>query len=151
MTRSFIMTLCVTTNFFTQAQAGPDRISILLGSEHVGAEPSLFEETNPGIFLTWEHQHLDASIGTYRNSYGKTSIAAVLDYPIYRADEFRFSAFAGLAYYPDNGRKFAVSIGDVVPLAGLQTRYKNAFLQVIPQDGRYVDAIVSFGVTFELD
>jgi hypothetical protein len=37
---------------------------------------------------------------------------------------------------------------DVIPLAGLQGRYKNLFVQVIPSDGVTADVIVTAGVTY---
>ena len=41
--------------------------------------------------------------------------------------------------------------GDAVPLAGVQTRYRNAFVQLIPAGGQSLDALVTFGLTFGLD
>lgn len=133
------------------AQAGPDRVSILGGSYHVDAKIA-FEQVNPGLFVTWEDRWmgLDYSVGLYRNSFGKASVAASAALPVVRWDEGELSLFAGAALYPGDGRFFAVHAGDVVPIGGLQVRHRNLFMQVIPSDGVYTDAIVSAGITFNL-
>jgi hypothetical protein len=130
---------------------GPDRVSILMGSVHVDAAIP-FEEVNPGLFLTWEDRGLDLdySLGAYRNSYGRVSIAATAALPLAQWDGGQFSVFAGVAYYPENGREFAVSLGDVVPVGGVQIRHENIFAQIIPSDGKLADAIVTCGLTFSL-
>lgn len=130
----------------TPALAAPDRVSILLGSNHVGATDR-FEEVNPGIFLTWDW----LTVGAYRNSYGKASVAVTGALPLIKWKTGELSAFAGVALYPGDGRRFAVHAGDVVPVGGLQLRQGNMFMQVIPSDGKAVDAVVSFGMTFDLD
>ena len=129
----------------TPVLATPDRVSILLGSNHVGSTER-FEEVNPGIFLTWDW----LTVGAYRNSYGKVSVAVTGALPLLAWDTGELSAFAGAALYPGDGRHFAVSAGDVVPVGGLQLRQGNMFMQVIPSDGKVVDAIVSFGMTFDV-
>lgn len=130
----------------TPALAAPDRVSILLGSNHVGATDH-FEEVNPGVFLTWDW----LTVGAYRNSYGKASVAVTGALPLIKWKTGELSAFAGVALYPGDGRRFAVHAGDVVPVGGLQLRQGNMFMQVIPSDGKAVDAIVSFGMTFDLN
>lgn len=127
----------------------PDRVSVLMGSYHVDAKLD-FNQTNPGIFLTWEKGRIDYSIGVYDNSFNKTSVAVTAAIPVIRKGDFEASVFAGLALYPEDGRMFAFHIGDVVPIGGLQVRYKNAFVQVIPSDGVMVDAIIAGGITFRL-
>lgn len=134
----------------TSAHADPDRVSILIGSSHLNAKME-FEESNPGVFLTWEGRRVDLTVGAYRNSYGKASVAATASVPVLRWGKGEASVFAGLALYPGDGRKFAAHVGDIVPLVGLQVRHGNAFAQIIPSDGYVVDAIVSFGLTFELE
>lgn len=131
------------------AGADPDRLSILLGAQHPGAERS-FEQSNPGIFFTWEDRALglDYSIGAYRNSFGRASVAATAALPVIERGQFQASVFAGLALYPGNGDEFALHAGDVVPIAGLQARLGHGFVQVMPGDGM---AIISFGLTFPLD
>lgn len=131
------------------AQTSPDRIGILLGSHHFGAD-SDFEEFNPGVLLTWERD-LDWTLGAYRNSYGRTSAVAAVgrNFPFYRQVEV--GVFGGVAWYPDDGREQAVHLGDVVPIGGLQARAGPLFVQVIPAFGLGADGIVAGGVTFPLD
>lgn len=131
------------------ASADIDRVSILAGSHHADAKLQ-FNEFNPGVFLTFEGDTVDWSVGAYKNSFGKNSVAATVAIPVIEWDHGEASVFAGLAYYPGDGRYFAVHAGDVVPIGGLQVRHENLFLQVIPSDGEITDAIVSFGVTFEV-
>lgn len=131
----------------TTAQA--DRISVLIGSHHVGA-PGQFEEFNPGVFYTWDDRTVDLSAGIYRNSYGGVSVAGTAALPLVSWESGEVAAFAGLALYPGDGDRFKYSIGDVVPLAGLQVRQGHAFAQIIPMDGDPVDVLVSFGITWEV-
>ena len=134
---------------------GPDRFSVLLGSRHVGATQD-FEEVNPGLFLTWEEAFevgpldIDASLGAFRNSYGRLSVAAVGAWRFYERGPFELGLFLGAAYYPEDGRSFQVHVGDVVPLGGLQARLGPVFLQAIPSDGAVADAIFAAGVTVPL-
>ena len=128
--------------------AGPDRVSILLGSEHVGATAN-FKEVNPGVFLTWEGR-FDWTVGVFRNSYGRGALAGTVAMPLYEEGRFSLDAFLGAAYYPEDGRNFKVHVGDVIPIGGLQARYGNVFMQVLPMDGSVADAVVSFGLTFGL-
>ena len=144
-----LTTLILATVLPTAALAGPDRLSVLLGSKHIGATRD-FQEFNPGVFLTWEQKTFDYSIGTFYNSYADVSVMAAIGYNIEVAPEFEIGAFAGLAYYPGDGDQFSVSLGDVVPLGGLQARYHNAFVQLIPADGATVDSVLTFGLTFKL-
>lgn len=131
------------------ADLKPDRLSFLLGSHHISPSQT-FEEFNPGVFLTWEGT-FDTNLGLYRNSYGRTAAAATLAFPFYESGTFTLSAFVGAAYYPDDGRRFRVHAGDFIPLGGLQARIGPTFVQFIPGDGREVDGIVAFGLTFPLD
>lgn len=133
------------------AFAGPDRIAIHLGSHHAGAT-SEFEEVNPGVFLSWQRPNdVTLSVGAFRNSYGRGSVAATAAKTFYRRKSFAVSAFAGLAHYPGNGKDIRHAIGDFVPLAGLQLHYRQLFVNVMPGDGDTVDAIFSFGVTIPLN
>ena len=52
-----------------------DRVSFLFGSRHVDMSTD-FNETNPGVFLTWENAvgPLDVSAGVYLNSYENTTV-----------------------------------------------------------------------------
>jgi hypothetical protein len=132
------------------AGAGPDRVSLLVGSKHIAASQA-FEEVNPGIFLTWERRRLNWTVGGYRNSYGRTSVAATAALPLWQAGDLRLEAFAGVAHYPVDGRNFRFHAGDLVPLGGLQLRWRNLFVQAIPLDGGVAAGVLSFGVTFGLD
>lgn len=131
------------------AHAQPDRISVMLGSNHIGAKIP-FEQANPGVLLTWEGDRIDWTAGAYRNSFGKLSASVTVSLPLVRWDNGELAAFAGVAIYPGDGRSFAVHAGDLVPIGGLQLRQGHAFVQVIPSDGRTVDAIVTFGLTFPI-
>ncbi len=134
----------------TPAWAGPDRVSILLGSHHAGARDA-FEEFNPGLFLEWETEgRLSYSVGAYRNSYGRGTIAAGVNYPLIESDDFEADIFAGAANYPRDGEDFAVSVGSVVPMLGLRLRYRSLYMLTLPGDGEVADFVVGFGVTFPL-
>ncbi|MEE4188548.1 MAG: hypothetical protein V2I76_08905 [Roseobacter sp.] len=131
------------------AGAGPDRFSILLGSEHNGATRE-FQEFNPGLFLTWE-ENLNYSIGLYYNSYEEISPLVSVGYDWEVARDFDLGAFFAIAVYPGDGDEFRYSLGDVVPFVGLQARYRNFFVQFIPADGDALDSLFTFGLTFALD
>lgn len=131
------------------AAAGPDRLSVLLGSEHVNASRE-FQEFNPGIFLTWERQ-FNYSAGLYYNSYKEVSPLVSVGYDWDIAPNFDVGAFFAVALYPGDGDEFSHAIGDLVPFVGLQARYKNVFVQFIPADGDSLDALFTFGLTFALD
>lgn len=83
------------------AMADPDRVSILLGSQHLGAALA-FEQVNPGVFVTWEDRALglDLSVGAYRNSYGRGSVAALAALPVLEWPAGQVAVFGGLALYP---------------------------------------------------
>lgn len=146
--RLFALILMLAAPLAHPAAAGPDRLSFLMGSKHIDAQ-SDFEEINPGLVLTWEPR-LTYSVAAYRNSYGRGSVAFSLGYPVFTRKDMQIEVFGALAYYPIDGRRFAVHWGDVIPLGGLQARYKNVFMQAIPSDGIEADAIFSFGLTFAL-
>lgn len=131
----------------------PDRLSFLIGSHHFSPGQD-FEEFNPGVFLTWDNILLDGqgdlNVGAFRNSYGRTATAVTAAFPFYEKGAFEAGFFAGAAYYPEDGRRFRVHVGDVVPLGGVQASYGPLFVQLIPGDGREADAVLSFGVTWDL-
>ena len=129
--------------------ARPDRIGILVGSHHVGAEED-FEEFNPGVILSWERD-LDWSLGAYRNSYDRLSAVAAVGKNWELRPGIEAGVFGGAAWYPEDGRRLAVHVGDVVPIGGLQARVGHAFVQVIPAFGLGADAIVAGGISFPLD
>ncbi len=130
--------------------AGPDRVSILLGSHHT--EEYAWEEANPGMFLTWEDASfgLDYSIGAYRNSFGKGSIAALAGLELVSWDQGAASAFCGAAWYPGNGHHFLIRAGDLVPLCGLQLRQGPVFAQLMPGKIEPPELILAFGLTFAM-
>uniref|UniRef100_UPI004047A34A hypothetical protein n=1 Tax=Yoonia sp. TaxID=2212373 RepID=UPI004047A34A len=134
----------------TASHADPDRVSILMGSDHVNAKYP-FNEFNPGVFLTWEGPVIDWTLGAYLNSYARGGVSLTASLPVVEWDEGSLDLFIGAALYPVEGRKFALHVGDVVPIGGLQLRQGQAFMQVIPSDGLWTDAIVTFGVTFPLE
>lgn len=145
--------LIAATLLATPAAADPDRISLLLGSAHPG-DGGYFDSRNPGLFLTWEERGvlaLDLSAGIYRNSYGSASVAATAALPLIRWDGGEASVLAGLALYPGDGRSFAVHAGDLVPLAGIQIRHRQLFVQILPGDGKAADAVIAAGITFPLN
>jgi hypothetical protein len=134
------------------AHAGPDRVAIMLGSEHIGADG--FEEVNPGVFLTWTEAafqgRADITLGGFRNSYGDGSLAVSLAVPLVREQFWGIDAFSALAWYPGNGDRFEYALGDIVPIIGLQGRLGPTFVQFIPGGGNSIDATISFGLTFGL-
>lgn len=131
--------------------AAQDRVSVLIGSHHAGASQS-FEGRNPGLILTWEDRGgLDLSVAAYRNSYGRTSVAALAGLPVAHWRGGAASVVAGLAWYPQDGRDFPVHAGDVVPLVGLQLRHRAAFVLILPGDGKAADAVIAAGITFQLE
>jgi hypothetical protein len=122
--------------------AEPDRISLLMGSHHIDAK-TYFNEVNPGVFVSWDR----VTLGLYENSYGRTSVAAAYAFPILRRPELEVDLFAGVALYPEDGRRFAIHAGDWVPMAGIEARSHGLFVQIIPSDGVWTDAIIGFGIT----
>lgn len=136
------------------ARSGPDRVSILLGSEHLGATRA-FEEVNPGLVLTWSNvlldDRIDIGLGAFRNSYGDGSAVVTSALPLWRRETWSVDLFGALAWYPGNGDRFTHAMGDVVLIGGAQARYRNLFVQAIPAGGSGADAVVSFGLTFALD
>jgi hypothetical protein len=132
-----------------------DRITLLLGSHHAGARSGQFEEFNPGVFYTWEGAWAGLngglSLGGYRNSYGKLSVASAASVRLFNWDSGDFGAFAGIAHYPDDGARFASHLGgDIVGLAGLQLRQGNFLIQALPMDQGAADGLFTFGLTFDL-
>lgn len=119
----------------TAASAGPDRYSLLLTSKHLGVGDEIrayrFEETkqtlyirdkmrfnefNPGLFLTWEKNGYDLTLGTFYNSYETISLSAFAAVPFYRTEDVSIDLFGGLAWYPGTGLTFPVTLADdVIP------------------------------------
>ena len=120
----------------------------MLRSHHIGATED-FQEFNPGVFLTWERD-LDYSIGLFYNSYSEVSVLGSVGYNVEAAPDLFLGAFAGIALYPGDGDRFNLSVGDFIPIVGLQARYRNFFTQIIPSDGETTDGVLTFGLSFDL-
>ncbi len=130
------------------AVAGPDRVSLSLGSSHVNLGDG-WEEVNPGAFLTWERDRVNYSVGAFRNSHGKGAIAAFVGYDVIQSGDFEAGLFIGAALYPGDGRYYDVHVGDLIPMGGIQVQYKNTFVQYMPTNA---DAgVMTFGLTWELN
>lgn len=135
--------------FFCQpAFAGPDRVSILIGSKHFGG--SNFNEVNPGVLLTWEGPVVDVTAGIFENSYGDMAPSVLASVPVLTWGTGEVSIFAGLAYYGQRAARMKYSAGGLIPVGGVQIRQGYGFLQVMPSDGKPVDAILAFGLTFPM-
>lgn len=129
----------------------PDRVTLLAASHHVAQKPlnngSSFNEINPGMFMRLPTDTIvDLNVGAYLNSYGKPSVAGFVSVPIIEG----LDLFGGLAWYPLDGRTFGVSLGDVVPIAGVQATLGNVVVQVTPSDCQFTCAVVSMGLTFDI-
>lgn len=129
------------------AAADPDRVTLLLGSHHVAARVP-FEEVNPGLILTWDRDPLDWSVGAWRNSYGRLSVAGLAELPLVEG-EVSIGLVGGLALYPQDGRHFAAHLGDWVPLAGLHLRADRLSILIMPSDGKATAAVIAVGLTFD--
>lgn len=151
MTRMFTALILSALCTSPSLASGPDRVSVMLGSYHVSASVP-FDQSNPGVFLTWEDRMagLDYTLGAYRNSFGRTSVAGIATLPVWERGRTHVGVFAGIAHYPEDGRTHRFHAGDFIPMAGLQIRHGNIFTQIIPSDGRAARAVVSIGMTFKL-
>ena len=145
--RRILLTLAAAFCAVPVAAEPPDRISLHLGSAHFGVETD-FEEINPGVFLTWERR-LNYSVGAFRNSYGRMSVAATAGYDLWEQGRARLEVFGGLAHYPKDGRRLTGWSHDFVPLVGLRAHYDPVFISVLPGDGDTMDGVVTFGLTFD--
>ena len=130
------------------AAAGPDRLSILLGSEHLGSNGQ-FNGQNPGLFLSWDGDNeTSLTIGAYKNSYSRTSWSITGHWRPLDLGQAQAGIFAGVAHYPGDGRRFAAHLGgDWVPIGGLEILAGNLFFQFIPGDGKHVAGILATGIT----
>ncbi|AZQ66380.1 hypothetical protein EF888_04075 [Silicimonas algicola] len=150
MNRHVLAAVALLTHAVPAFAGPPDRLSILMGSYHADATLE-FEQTNPGIFLDWDNPSgTTLTVGVYRNSYGRRSLALSASRTILRRGELSLEGFVGLAHYPGDGHKVPVAVGDVVPIAGLKVRYRKAFALMIPGDGATTDAIFAYGLSFDL-
>ena len=137
-----------------KANAGPDRVSILTNSDHVGFKYQGFNETNPGVFLTWDNAiapNVDLSIGGYLNSYAKPSVMVAATWLPLEVGQCSAGVFAGVVHYPENGRYEPTHIaGDVIGMGGLQLICGPLFVQAIPASTDFSRAIVAVGITMEI-
>lgn len=137
------------------AVADVDRVSFMLGSHHEGGLHS-FNETNPGVFLTWEDVGaFDITAGIYLNSFGDTSVSLTASYNVIEWDNGAISAFAGAAYYPtaeviEGGWKYSYD-ERVLPLVGIQGRWGNVYAQIMPLDEKASGYVLATGITWELE
>lgn len=127
--------------------AGPDRYSVLLGSKHIGAAG--YNEINPGFFATWERGKLGYSLGAFVNSYERGAVSGTIHLPFWHWEGGALGGFAGLAWYPEDGRRISTHIGgDVIGIGGLELRHRSLFLQFLPMQDGGAEGLVTFGVTW---
>jgi len=143
-----IRTAIIMAALATPAHA--DRISIMLGSNHIGAPSGIFNEINPGFFYTKEGQQFDLTGGVYQNSYSELSVSLTASYAFLEWDGGEASVFGGMVYYGDDAKFVDASVGGWVPLAGLQVQQGNLWAQLIPVGDGVVDAVIAGGITFEV-
>ena len=131
---TILVMLAIILTFLNPAHAEPQRISLLVGSHHTVEGD--FNEDNLGLFVSWDN----VSVGAYKNSFSKTSVAATYDWHL----NDHVSLFAGAAYYPGNGENFLIHAGDIIPVVGARVIYGNVFVQAMPE-------VISFGLTWEVN
>lgn len=151
-------------NVLAPAHAGPDRLSLMLGSHHANIQFEV-EEVNPGLFLEWEFRNPPALLpvlrgnldrqpslvaGAFRNSFGDGALSLAVAMPFYGTGIFEVDVVAGGAWYPGNGDRVAVSVGDFIPIGALRVQYGKTFLLAFPGDGENFDALFAFGLTVPL-
>lgn len=137
--------------FPSPAPAGPDKIYVLLGSNHLNMQPGYqpFIETNPGLLALYEQDSFDLVLGAYQNSFGKISASVAAQKTLIKGKYTQLSAFAGVAIYPGNGENFAIHAGDLVPMIGLTVEVGPAFATILPGDGTSHAAVIAYG--FKVD
>ncbi|WP_162617589.1 hypothetical protein [Yoonia maritima] len=145
-----VITIFLGTSAFADCTKRPDRVSILVGSEHLNATTE-FTEINPGVFLSWDCHKTMFTAGIYKNSLGDPSPSALVSYELYEYQDFSLSAFAGISYFPEIDELDLEYESHYVPLVGLQTNYKNIFMQFIPGVENQFDMLVTAGLRFDLD
>ena len=125
--------------FCLLAACSADRAHVLVGSHHVNA-PGMYEETNPGLMLTWEGE-TDITAGGFRNSYGDWVPAALASREIAAAGPVSLHPFIGVAGYRHRP----------MPLIGAEVRAGNVFAQAIISDGKPEPLVLTFGLTIPLE
>lgn len=153
--RLICASLAAVIHLTVDAHAGPDRVSILTQSEHIGFRFDGFNEKNLGVILTWENalgRDLDVNLGAYKNSYARGSVMASVSWTPIDVGQCEFGAFAGVVNYPIEGRHQPVSIGgtDLIAMAGLQARCGNFFINAMPASPDMSRGIVAAGITMEI-
>lgn len=140
--------LCAALATPAAADFRPDRWYAMIGSNHVNTRPGYqpFNETNPGLFALWQGQRLDTIAGIYRNSFGRTSVSLAAQKTLIGGEHAALSVFAGAALYPGNGENFALHLGDVVPVIGINLQAGPALITVLPGDGKSHDAVVALSL-----
>ena len=149
----YIALACATVFMAGSAQSAElERVSISFASQHVGL-PDTRNETNPGVFFTWGDVigPIDITAGAYVNSYSNTSALLTTSYDFLEWDDGALGIFMGAAFYPEHGMRKFPCCGGFIPMGGLQLRQGNLFAQVIPMNGEVVKAVVTLGLTFELE
>lgn len=147
------LTVALALGVGVKAFAGPDRVSILGNSKHIGFRYDKYNETNPGVFLTWDDAiapNVDFSVGAYQNSYARLSVMASASWLPIEVGPIQAGVFAGVAHYPVNGRDQPFHIGDWVPMAGVQVIAGNFFIQAMPASTNLKRSIIAAGITFEV-
>ena len=153
--RSFFVafTIALVVLATCKATAGPDRVSILTNSDHIGFRYQGFNEQNPGVFLTWDDAiapNVDFSVGAYQNSYARLSVMATASWLPIEVGPVKAGIFAGVAHYPINGRNQPLHVGDWIPMAGVQVIAGNFFIQAMPASTDLKRSIIAAGITFEV-
>lgn len=149
---AFTLMLLVLATF--KASAGPDRVSILTNSDHLGFKRE-YHEQNLGVFLTWDNAiapNVDLSIGGYLNSFAKPSVMVAATWLPLEVGQCSAGLFAGAVHYPGNGRYEPTSIAgsDVIGMGGVQVICGPVFVQAIPASTDFSRAIVAVGITMEI-
>ena len=139
-----------------KAYAGPDRVSILTNSDHIGFKYQGFNEQNLGLFLTWDNAiapKVDLSVGGYLNSYAKPSLMVAATWLPIEVGQCEAGIFGGVVHYPITGRHEPTSIAgsDVIGMGGVQVICGPIFVQAIPAATDFSRAIVAFGITMEIE
>jgi len=119
-----------------------------LASVHINGTADLNEQ-NPGLGLGCQlRENLAVEAGVFRDSFNNTSVYGI-GILTRQWGPARIGAFAGIARYPDAAVNIALpSIGDWIPVAGLQGEMGPVLLRLLPQDGVFADAVVTLQLKF---
>lgn len=115
-------------------------------------EPWVFNEFNPGLFLSWNDAiapSVDLTLGIYLNSYSRISTSITGHWHPIKGDQWSIGLFAGVAHYPIDGRRMTVHLGgDLLPILGIEIIAGNSFFQLIPQGSGA--SVISAGTTWKI-